>query len=92
MFSGMFKKSPKPFRAKPQSQVSIMESCCRLFSSQLNHVTLIYSDGINNHWLTFVSHLQGDLSAPSELSGSNDNLSDMVCKVLKCSFFKLLSL
>lgn len=26
--------------------------------------------------LTFVSHLQDDLSAPSELSASNDNLSE----------------
>ncbi|KAM7400175.1 hypothetical protein PAMA_004735 [Pampus argenteus] len=53
MFGGMFKKSPKPFGARTQSQ-----------------------DMVDNNCRTFASLIQDDLSAPSELSGSNDNLSE----------------
>lgn len=53
-----------------------MEDHCSLFMSPSNHVPINYLEIIDINWLTFVSRLQDDLSEPSELSGSTDNLSE----------------
>lgn len=63
MFSGMFKKQPKALGARTQSQVRV------------TRLSLLEEEDGDNQWLMFASHPQDDLSAPSEMSGSTDNLS-----------------
>lgn len=65
-FSGMFKKSPKPFRARPQSQVGVLHFFILL------GICNIY---VNVYNFLFFFSIQEDLTAQSEVSGSNDNLS-----------------
>lgn len=76
MFKGIFKKTPKPF-ARTQSQVRVVRLTCLtcicityLYKANNNDDILC---GIFVYFLFFC--LQDDLSAPSELSGSTDNLS-----------------
>lgn len=73
MFKGMFKKTPKPF-ARTQSQVRVVRLTC------LTSICMTYLYKANNNddilceMFVYFFCLQDDLSAPSELSGSADNL------------------